>query len=546
MDPWYILKCSACRSTLRIKSAYVHMRGQCPVCNTRIAAPVPKPLSFSDEPELMKEDVWPEPPQILSDKKEDELTYQVKDVGQGQPAPQAKEEEEAGGVYSLAFEPELSKMPAGVTRSAEWDQAQAPPSPAQTTAPARAPSSTASIPAPPPPPTKTVPTFKVEVDPLFGDEVKVPVESGEPPIAKPRVEVAKPVPVARLATQEDLKPQLAPAIALPPEPPVVLNKKTKKKPSSDTPSESFAHLDAPTKETHLYRLSDAEENRIKPDAPPQSIFMDGVFNFPWQPRNLIPWIWLTMYFSFIFMFLSVIQYIIDSGSTYAMIGAAGLGMAVFFVCVFAFAYGCACWSNTITYTAAGSRAVEWETEGWRENVIYLLRIGYYFGLAMMMATPLLVFNFIGIGTYLWLMGSLFIFPIFLFSGMASLTFWNFMHGDVIKKFIVKGHYYLVMYGIAVAMFAVAGVAIYFSMRFAWLVLISGPLFATAWLIYGRLLGRMAYLLQQEPKRKKKKKKKKKKVQEEAEEEGEPESVVASENEKGPREDARGPGGARPV
>jgi len=93
------------------------------------------------------------------------------------------------------------------------------------------------------------------------------------------------------------------------------------------------------------------------------------------------------------------------------------------------------------------------------------------------------------------------------------------------------------------------------MEHPWLHLLSGPLFAAAWLIYGRLLGRMAYILQQEPVRKKRKKKKKK-IETETTEEVEPEEVMAKQEIsngddayefiKGPREDARGPGGARPV
>lgn len=219
-------------------------------------------------------------------------------------------------------------------------------------------------------------------------------------------------------------------------------------------------------------------------------------------------------------------------------------MASTLIYVFTLSYGCACWSNTINFTAAGSRAVDWSTEGWKENVVQLLHVGYYFVLAMMMASPVLILNFIGIGWILWLMGTLFLFPIFFFSGLASLTFWNFLHPEIIKKTIAKLHYYLTMYGIGLALFAVTGVVSYYAMQYSMLAFVAGPIAAAAWLIYGRLLGRMAYLLQQEPPRKKKKKKKKKRV--EAGFASEEETAVEMENEKGPREDARGPGGARPV
>lgn len=520
-SPWYLLKCPSCRAQLRIKTEYTHMRGKCPVCKQWIESLVPKPLSFSDDA-VVADEVWPEPPEILHNPSEGETaSYELKPSSEPTKE-QIKVEEEAAGVYNLAFDPDMPKT-AGITRSAEWDQGSVPTSvapPAALTPVVKEQSVASPLPKPSVPAAPVpVESYQTVIDPLFGDEVKVAIPASpvqQPATKTPAVPVA--APVAKLAEPQTVPvpaPQLEAPIPLPPKPPITTKKKKKKKVEEPAPAEDFSHLNKPTEDTHLYRLSEGEVNRIKPDSPPTLVFFDGVFGFPWTGNNLFPWIWLSLGFAFIFMLMALIMHIANGGSMYAQVGAAATGMAALMVYVFVLSYGCACWVNTINYTAAGSKAVEWYSEGWKDNIIHMLLMGYYFVLAMMMATPLLILNFVGVGWIFWLMGTLFIFPVFMFSGFASLTFWNFLHPEVIKKIIVKLPHYLTMYGLGLGLFAFAGVAGYFAVQYFMLAFIAGPIAAAVWLIYGRLLGRMAYLLQQEPVRKKKKKKKKKATTEEA-------------------------------
>jgi hypothetical protein len=528
-DPWYLLQCPSCKSQMRIKTAYSHMRGRCPVCKQWIESKVPKPLSMSDEGTI-EDEVWPEPPQLTSstaEMAEPEVQFTLKSPDEKALPQKIQAEDEGGGVYNLAFEPDMPAVK-GVTRSAEWDQAGVPNSVAAPPPPlAPVPS---QIPKPPPVHEPTTETYQTVIDPLFGDEVKVAVKPAATLPPPPQA----PAPVAKLADplaepssqpiahsrQPAEAPQLSAPVALPPPLPDTIPKKKKKKKADDAappPSEDLSHLNKPATDTHLYRLSDAEENRIKLDAPPSLLFFDGVFLFPWTGKNLFPWIWLTLGFIFIYFLKALVFHIMSSESMFAQVGAAATGLASFMMYVMVLSYGCACWVNTINYTAAGSIAVEWYTEGFKDNLVRLLQVGYYFVLAMMMATPLLLLNVFSYGWVIWLAGTLFLFPIFLFSGFASLTFWNFLHQEVIKKTIAKLHYYLTMYGMSLFLFAFVGISAYMAVQYYMIAFIAGPITAAVWLIYGRLLGRMAYLLQQEP-RKRKKKKKKKVEGEEGEEE----------------------------
>src|SRR5262249_34408191 len=126
-DPWFYFNCPMCRSRLRIKSEYTHMRGRCPSCGFRIEPPDPKPLAVkptAHEPGgLVPEDEeWPEPATVVEEEQgSDESTYMVDDKGSIVAKPQQEQEIETGGIYNLVFDPDAPSTP-GVTRTAEWDQ----------------------------------------------------------------------------------------------------------------------------------------------------------------------------------------------------------------------------------------------------------------------------------------------------------------------------------------------------------------------------------------------------------------------------------------
>ncbi|HMO35545.1 MAG TPA: hypothetical protein PKA06_05835 [Gemmatales bacterium] len=487
------------------------MRGKCPVCRQWIESKVPKPLVFSDDAVVIPDEEWPEPAELIhSPRNEDAGEYVLKSPDQKATDKPIQYEEELIGTYSLAFEPDLPQT-TGVTRGAEWDQASVPSAPVPSPAPVHEPSITRLEDN-----SKPTETYQTVIDPLFGDEVQVPIvpakeSTSATAVSVPQAPVAKPADpladTAQAVVSEEARLQAPVTVPASEELQLTKRKKKRKVKSEEQEEEDFSHLNSPTSETHLYRLSDAEENRIKPDAPPSLLFFDGVFTFPWEGKNLFPWIWLTLGFVFIYLLLALTVHIGNSDSMVAKVGAGAVMMASLLVYVFVLSYGCMCWVNTINYTAAGSHSVEWHSEGWKENVVHFLRIGYYLFLAMLMASPLLVLNFFEYGWLLWMAGVLLLFPLFLFSGFASLTFWNFLHEQVIRQIVAKLPHYLTMYFLGLGLFAFISISEYFAQQYYMLAFIAGPITAAAWLIYGRLLGRMAYVLQQSPKRKKKKKKK---------------------------------------
>jgi len=91
MDSWFYLSCPMCRSRLRIKSTFTHMRGRCPKCGARIEPPDPKPLSakpavHESSGMLLDEEEWPEPATVLEEAQSTAPTYAIDDKGSIIPA----------------------------------------------------------------------------------------------------------------------------------------------------------------------------------------------------------------------------------------------------------------------------------------------------------------------------------------------------------------------------------------------------------------------------------------------------------------------------
>lgn len=72
---WATLKCPDCKVRMRIKAAYLHLRGRCPECGRRIPVLRPRPVpprleSTANEPQglVPEEEEWPERATIVDDK----------------------------------------------------------------------------------------------------------------------------------------------------------------------------------------------------------------------------------------------------------------------------------------------------------------------------------------------------------------------------------------------------------------------------------------------------------------------------------------------
>src|SRR5262249_12623439 len=119
MDDWLPLTCSFCEAKFRIRKEYAHLRGRCPACGFRIAAPFPLPyvppvhVSDSDEPLglLPIDEEWPEPARLGTQDEAAVYNYSAKPTIPN-PPPAPSESESPREIFKLADEKAHASPPA--------------------------------------------------------------------------------------------------------------------------------------------------------------------------------------------------------------------------------------------------------------------------------------------------------------------------------------------------------------------------------------------------------------------------------------------------
>lgn len=199
--------------------------------------------------------------------------------------------------------------------------------------------------------------------------------------------------------------------------------------------------------------------------------------------------------------------------------AGAMANAMIFVClmvltilvgVFLFMYAAYIFLILVQETAAGVDKVRWPSEPLYDK---LPRAGYMACMLLICLAPagllvrlnrngafaessLLVF-FVSATLLLWL-----IFPILLLSSLSAESPWMVFRATVLRFFARRAGAAIAFYFVTALLLAAAAVPLYFGFEnTSWLFIILGSFMAAVvFLIYGRLLGRMAYLFDLTPMR----------------------------------------------
>ncbi len=204
------------------------------------------------------------------------------------------------------------------------------------------------------------------------------------------------------------------------------------------------------------------------------------------------------------------------------LGAAGNAAIFFFsgvgaviVGLWVLSYAAHSFLVVLESTAAGQDEVRWPDEpmfDWLWKLWYLAwLVGFWLvpvwflldgvftrllGLPAVGVYPLLVI-------VIWLL-----FPVSLFSSLSANVRWAVLRPAILRQLFRQGHVMVVVWLIAGGLVVGAGVLGYLALRLeTWLLLpVAGLAGATVLLLYARLLGRVAWLLADQPRKRRKKKK----------------------------------------
>ncbi len=228
-------------------------------------------------------------------------------------------------------------------------------------------------------------------------------------------------------------------------------------------------------------------------------FSSNVVLFPWTPSAVVKWFWAAL-FSMVATFIGVFTApIVARVLTYSSLGAPVLIVPAILATLFSLSYLCACLID-ITIKAAYNcdLATDWPEPDIKERFWYLLRIAYLLVVASMPAA--LIAELISLATeifwptYLAIIFALF--PIFLLAALETDSPLTPISRPIVRSlWIVRKGWLAFYFASALLLGAFGGIAFFTTANWGGTsALLIGPLEAATIFIYGRLLGRLAWLI----------------------------------------------------
>lgn len=266
---------------------------------------------------------------------------------------------------------------------------------------------------------------------------------------------------------------------------------------SDNLEREPLHARLTSAEPDYLAMADARglvQHEVLPD-PPRWTFFSGVFTFPWRGVNMVRWVAMSVGMSVTFVL---------AWQTAKMLGLFGglgneavmgipLSMVTVALALATFALSAVCLVAAIQDTADGHRDPQEESMPELNQWLFtFISVFTLFALAAALGTPLTFIQ--EIGPAACLVSGVLVFPILLLSAMEADSFFVPYSPVVLATLRHYWHGWLAFYLIVGAMLGLwifAFGALVREAPFAALVL-SGPVLAAMLLIYGRLLGRLAW------------------------------------------------------
>jgi hypothetical protein len=251
------------------------------------------------------------------------------------------------------------------------------------------------------------------------------------------------------------------------------------------------------------------ELRRKPLPMPRWPLWSGVYSFPWHASGLRAWFLFGMGLSLVALLGGGLHYVIDLYRSTPP-GVSSIWFRVFILYLKAFVlfvlwtgtYAGGFFLATLEETAAGSSKVRWPDESIWEGLFRFLGVAWLFGCA---AVPLgcaaaLVPDLLEGGLIYWSLvpSTVLLFPIVLLSALANDTWWWVWNKDVVVNLLVRPRVLLTFYLMSALLLCPCIGLGYLTImeygQFLFLAPLTGYVWSGCLLIYGRLLGRVAWII----------------------------------------------------
>lgn len=275
-------------------------------------------------------------------------------------------------------------------------------------------------------------------------------------------------------------------------------------------------------------VDDPEEDEAdRPDSPhwderdielprrpnPYWLMWRGVYGFPWHLNNLVTWFLNGIGFSLVALFLAVVHWVGESGLPWQL-ALAFLKGAVWFL-LWTGAYACGVFLAAIQQTAVGHERVKATDESIKEKALGFVYVAWMVVYASILMGLVLFPLKWYVGTRIFLWGAvpavIFVFPWVLLGGLTNGSAFAIWNREIAVRVFRHPLTVLTLYFASALLLLPCLVLGYLTIGWLqyYLVPPTGFVWAACLLIYGRLLGRVGYILTEAdlnaPRRKKLKK-----------------------------------------
>ncbi len=519
MEGWIELSCPYCRARFRIKEAYAHLKGRCPVpsCGFRIdpirRKPVESSIRISDAEEPLglvplDDDEWPEPAVLV-----------------------ARDEGETYGVAESATTIPLADpvQPSGIRPVAAKPTARPA---AQQPAPQRQTGPTAAS-QPQPAPSQPIVEYDILGEPIIRPSPSV--QSGgtalpqaeadrTPTAATPPNPSSGPLADRILVETPDEKPTQDPDIG-----PYRLADLPLDGPTSLTTGRSDAGMaEAVTPQTapetvtsagkkepepdlySPYQLSDAELEPEEPPPVPLKLFWDGVWNFALRPKNLLRLLVMTAGWSVVGILVALIRYCYSFSELMGHVSMVFGGLGALMASLVTGAYAARTFLHVLTETASGRDEIEYPEMDVQAAALCLAKLVWLFGVGLYL--PYLLLAQLGYGGQaLFIVLGPLTSSVVILSVLSKDAWYWVIDPEVLTMLRKRSDVIPPFYVYAFVIILVWLFTNYLAASYVVLVPVAAGASSYGWLTWARVLGRAGYALTREikpePKRRKKRKKK---------------------------------------
>lgn len=239
--------------------------------------------------------------------------------------------------------------------------------------------------------------------------------------------------------------------------------------------------------------------------PPKWVFFSDVFTLPWQTKQTaLRWSWMCVGLSFAGLLGALSVWVVREAGMLGMIAGMFFTMGLAWFSAWSLAYAASCSFSIIQDTASGSKIVDgWPDGGFRDWImdfwvaLYVVAISGF--IAFVASHPVgfilgLVFpNLAGMHTHLFVMHGL-LFPIAFLGALDADSIWLPFSGTITRSLVRIPQWWLLFYLILAAMWGAAAAAVFPLLVFSSAagVIVGGPVLGSVLWISARLLGRLAW------------------------------------------------------